>query len=120
MNICIDFDGTICPNKGCNDSLVPGPSSECLYVLKRLKESGHKLIIYSVRSNDKETNMKNGHSEMIDYLNCHGIEYDEIHIHKPHFNLIIDDKSCGGSLDQNKNVDWKEVLKELKDKDFLI
>jgi len=87
--------------------------------LKRLKEEGHKIVIYSVRSNLGETNKKNGHYEMVEYLKKHGVEYDDIHTHKPHFNLVIDDKGCGVSLDRHRNVDWVDVLKAIKDKEYI-
>lgn len=121
--IYVDFDGTICPNKGKKPSgfieSYPPPSEECLYTLKRLHDKGHKIIIFSVRSNKSETNREFGHTEMLEYLEKWKIPYDGIHLDKSHFSIVIDDKCCGIQKDEGGNVDWIGVLKVLKDKKYI-
>lgn len=108
-DIFVDFDGTICPNK--NENTYPPPSLECLEVLRALKLAGNRIIIYSIRSNVAETNMVNGHNEMLEYLDKYKVPYDDIESRKPRFRMIIDDKGLGVPL-SGGNVDWVKV-KEL-------
>jgi hypothetical protein len=104
----IDFDGTICPNHGNNPDYAE-PSVECKLFLQKLRDSGCKIVIYSVRSNLRETFKQNGHAEMIEYLEKHKIPYDEIDCNKRHFTYMIDDKCMGVPLDSDGNVDWKII-----------
>lgn len=109
--VFIDFDGTICPNK--NGEAYAPPSKECIAVLTKLKETGHTIVIYSVRSNESETRKPGGHDVMINYLNEHKVPYDYYDSSKKHFRVIIDDKAAGCPLDANGNVDWSKL--SLKD-----
>lgn len=106
-DIFVDFDGTICPNKN-GDPYAP-PDPKCLETLKLLQDTGHKIVLYSVRCNQMETNKLNGHIEMLEYLKKYNIPYDYFDYHKPHFRMVIDDKGLGVPLDGNKNVDWTKV-----------
>lgn len=115
--IFVDFDGTICPNKGAEE--YPPPSPECIETLTALQANGHTIMMYSVRSNLRETNKKNGHVEMIEYLDRYNIPYDGIDTSKPHFSVIIDDKGLGVPLDNNKNVQWEKVKTLLTDKRYI-
>lgn len=115
--IFVDFDGTICPNKCAEE--YPPPKPECLEALNALKANGHKIVMYSVRSNLPETNKKNGHEEMVRYLEKYNVPYDGIDESKPHFSMVIDDKGLGVPLDNNKNVDWKKVQTLLTDKNYI-
>ena len=66
MYICIDFDGTCVghefPDIGKDIGAIP--------VLKRLVENGHKLILFTMRSNMKDVKSEdyNIHSQSGDYL----------------------------------------------------
>lgn len=106
-DIFVDFDGTICPNK--NGEPYAPPDPKCLETLKLLQDTGHKIVLYSVRCNQGETNKPNGHIEMLEYLKKYNIPYDYVDYHKPHFRMVIDDKGLGVPLDGNKNVDWSKV-----------
>jgi len=115
--IFVDFDGTICPNKGVEGT--PPPSLECLAVLHALKNAGHEIIIYSVRSNEKETSKPGGHNEMLEYLEKYRIPFDGVDMGKTHFTMVIDDKGCGIPLDNNKNVDWDKVGHILEERNYI-
>jgi hypothetical protein len=112
--IFVDFDGTICPNKN-GDEYAP-PSDYCILTLKKLQKAGHWIVIYSVRSNLKETNKPGGHDEMKAYLSKYNVPYDDIEDSKVHFSLLIDDKTLGIPKDKKGNVKWKQVRKLLKGK----
>ena len=115
--IFVDFDGTICPNKG-TDEDYPEPSKHCLRVLNRLKKTC-KIIIYSVRSNLSETGKPGGHAEMVSYLKKHKVPYDRIDDTKIHFTCIIDDKGLGIPLDFDGNVRWYDVETMLEKKEYI-
>lgn len=114
--IFVDFDGTICPNK--NREEFPEPTQECLNVLKKLRENGYLIVIYSVRSS-VHTAKPQGHQKMLEYLEKYKIPYDYVDDSKPHFNLVIDDKALGCPRDASKNVSWDEVEKLLEDRNYL-
>jgi hypothetical protein len=121
-DIFIDFDGTICPNKtsvGDVPSYYPPPSDRCREVIRNLRLQGHRVIIYSVRSNKLATKRPTGHEEMVEYLGRYLIEYDGIECSKVHFTYIIDDKGCGVPLDIDKNVDWEGVQAALVKKNYI-
>lgn len=97
----------------------PEPSIECIEVLKLLQKSGHKIIIYSVRSNLSESNKPNGHTEMMEYLKKYNVPFDDIDSSKPHFRMVIDDKGLGIPLNSNKNVDWTIAKQLLIKKEYV-
>lgn len=109
-DIFVDFDGTICPNKN-GEIYAPEapPSLACMETLRLLQKAGHRIVIYSVRSNQGETNKPYGHNEMLEYLDKYKVPFDDIDSSKPHFRMIIDDKALGVPLDSNKNVNWTMV-----------
>jgi hypothetical protein len=109
MKIFVDFDKTICPN---GDESIP-PSDDCLFVLNKLFNEGHDIIIYSIRSNSSLTNIKDGHDNMIQYLDKYRVPYSGFNSRKPHYNMIIDDRCAGIPLDKNKNVDWSYLKNKL-------
>lgn len=97
----------------------PSPSNECIEVLKLLQKSGHKIVIYSVRSNVSESSKPNGHKEMMEYLKKYDVPFDDIDCSKPHFRMVIDDKGLGIPLDSNKNVDWTIAKQFLLKRDYI-
>jgi len=111
--IYIDFDGTICPNK--NGQEYAPPTQACLNTIKKLKEAGYKIVIYSVRSNALETIKPGGHVAMIEYLSEHKIPYDAFNSEKTHFSILIDDKCLGCPKDSHRNVDWEKVENLLRE-----
>lgn len=109
MKVFVDFDNTICPN---GDESRP-PSDDYLFVLNKLINDGHDVIIYSIRSNHNLTNIKDGHKLMTEYLKKYKVPYSGFDVTKPYYNLIIDDRGAGIPLDKNKNVDWSYLRNKL-------
>jgi hypothetical protein len=107
MKIYIDFDRTICPNS--DDEIEP--TVECKASIVAMKAAGHHICIFSVRSNPEETSKKFGHDRMLRYLLIHDIPYDDIHVHKPIYDVLIDDRALGAPLDSRGNIDWKQISK---------
>lgn len=98
MRIVIDLDGTICPIKKPGESyqdLKPLPGS--VERIRELRSDGHYIIILSARNMATcESNlgkvMRNVGKITLDWLEFHGIEYDEIYFGKPNADIYIDDR----------------------------
>lgn len=115
-DFCIDFDGT------CTTDNFPeiGKEIGAPRVLKRIVDSGHRIIIYTVRS-------KEHLDPVIKWYEKHNIPYWSIN-HNPeqigfsasrkvHADHFIDDKSIGVPLltyEAKKYVDWAKVEKILE------
>ena len=98
MRIAIDLDGTICPIKPegmTYADLEPLPGA--VERIRQLKEQGHTVIILTAR------HMKTCNGDVgkviarvgkltLDWLDRHGIPYDEVHFGKPNADLYIDDR----------------------------
>lgn len=138
MHIVIDFDGTCVthefPKVGKDIGAVP--------VLKELVLKGHKLILFTMRSNKKDvaSNLDHIHSNGAKYLDdaenwfkSNGIPLYGVQVNpdqlswtdspKAYGDLIIDDAALGCPLKFNANyserpyVDWvivRSMLKEMK------
>ena len=128
MVIGLDFDGTCVthdfPRIGKDIGSVP--------VLKELVRSGHKLIIWTMRSD--KTNKKYL-TDAINWFNVNGIPLYGIQTNpgqekwtdspKAHCDLYIDDLGLGIPLKYDKRlsqhyfVDWIKVRQMLKQKNIL-
>lgn len=135
MDIVIDFDGTVVthefPNIGKDIGAVP--------VLKELVKNGHKLILFTMRSDvenpqsDDETIIAKGGKYLTDAVNwfkendipLYGIQRNPTqdrwtHSPKAYGQIIIDDASLGCPLKydfefaERPFVDWKVVRDVLK------
>lgn len=140
MYICIDFDGTCVthefPSIGKDIGAIP--------VLKELVNKGHKLILFTMRSNMKDVKSLdyNIHSQSGNYLDeavewfknnkipLYGINVNPDQITwtespKAYGHLYIDDAALGVPLKYNINiserpfVDWEEVYKLLKSQNII-
>lgn len=140
MYICIDFDGTCVthefPSIGKDIGAIP--------VLKELVNKGHKLILFTMRSNMKDVKSLdyNIHSQSGNYLDeavewfknnkipLYGINVNPDQITwtespKAYGHLYIDDAALGIPLKYNVNisgrpfVDWEEVYKLLKSQNII-
>lgn len=140
MYISIDFDGTCVthefPSIGKDIGAIP--------VLKELVNNGHKLILFTMRSNMKDVKSLdyNIHSQSGNYLDeavqwfknnkipLYGINVNPDQITwtespKAYGQLYIDDAALGIPLKYNINisgrpfVDWEEVYKLLKSKNVI-
>ena len=99
MRIAIDLDGTLCtlrrPNQTYAD-VVPLPGA--VDRVRQLRAAGHTIIITTARhmatceGNPGRVMQRIG-KITLDWLESHGIEYDEIHFGKPNAELYIDDRA---------------------------
>ena len=99
MRICVDLDGVICqlrrPDQSYSDvEPVPG----AVDALRQLRSDGHTVIIYTARhmkttgGNVGAVLARQG-SVTLDWLERHGVEFDEIHFGKPYADVYIDDNA---------------------------
>jgi hypothetical protein len=134
MDIIIDFDGTVVthefPNVGKDIGAVP--------VLKMLIEKGHNLILFTMRSNFHDVQVKDDeiHPEGGDYLTeaLKWFDNNEIKLYgvqtnptqhlwttspKAYGKLIIDDAALGCPLIHDKNITERPFVDWNKVKDYL-
>lgn len=141
MYICVDFDGTCVtheyPNVGKEIGAVP--------VLKKLVAHGHKLILFTMRSNLEEGHKSNDGEiipmpkgnyldDAVNWFKENGIELYGINTNptqkdwtsspKAYGHLYIDDAALGTPLivpwkEDRPYVDWKEVERMLIQKGVL-
>lgn len=136
MDICIDFDGTCVtheyPEIGREIGAAP--------VLKELTEKGHRLILFTMRSDRKKKKKVNGEeviveenvlTEAVEWFEKHGIPLYGVQKNptqrfwtsspKAYGHLYIDDAALGCPLlagqtaDERPYVDWirvREILEE--------
>jgi hypothetical protein len=108
MIIAVDFDGTLHTGEW---PTIGEPMPWAIDSMRRLKEDGHYLIIWSCRENREQT-------AMVNWLLDHGIPFDRINDHHPaniakyggdarkvFADLYIDDKQLGGL------PDWEEIYR---------
>ncbi|GAL83343.1 capsule biosynthesis phosphatase [Sporocytophaga myxococcoides] len=99
MRIVIDLDGTICPIKEKGESYADlKPFDGAKERIRELKDAGHYIIINTARNMATcESNvgkvMKNVGKITLDWLDEHGIVYDEIFFGKPNGHVYIDDRA---------------------------
>jgi len=120
--IGIDFDGTCVTHKY---PLLGEPLDNCIETLHKLQAAGHKLILYTMRSEERL-------AEAVEYLEGEGVKLYAVNENptqkywtkspKIFCNLVIDDNALGAPLIQNSNqinarpcIDWitvEEMLTE--------
>jgi capsule biosynthesis phosphatase len=99
MRICIDLDGVVCdlrrPEQTYADlDPLPGAAEH----LRSLRAAGHYVILHTARhmktcdGNVGKVVARQG-LVTLQWLDDHGIEYDEIHFGKPHADVYIDDNA---------------------------
>ena len=96
MRICVDLDGTICTlaknSDYANAELLPN----AVETLKKLKEQGHYIIIYTARrmrsqNGDVSRVVEEIGKLTISWLKSHDVPYDELIFGKPYAHIYIDD-----------------------------
>jgi capsule biosynthesis phosphatase len=113
MRIVVDLDGTICHLRHQDESYsqvqpVPGAVAS----LKRLKEEGHEIIIYTARNMKTQQGntgkvIANIGSTTMDWLKKHQVPYDEIIFGKPYGDLYIDDLAV-------PFTNWEDVMYKIQ------
>ena len=97
MRICIDLDGVIAELKKENETYFDvKPIDGSIEKIKKLKENGHYIIIYTARhmktcdGNVSKVLAKIG-KITLDWLDKYKVPYDEIVFGKPWADIYIDD-----------------------------
>ena len=99
MRICVDIDGVIAKLRRSDQTyadLEPVPGA--IEGLRAFKNAGHYIILFTARhmktcgGNIGKVMATQG-SVTLDWLDQHGIPYDEIHFGKPHADVYIDDNA---------------------------
>lgn len=126
MIIAIDFDGTIVKHEYPD---VGPPVPGAIESIKKLKNAGHTLILYTMRGSKHiwEGNERNDLQSAIDFCEGNGLEFDYYNENPGQLNwtnspkiyahIYIDDAAFGCPLKSNPNghpyVDWKKVMARL-------
>lgn len=118
MTLVVDFDGTCVtheyPEIGKDIGAAP--------VLKRLSDKGHKIILFTMRSEPVDPNGRNTLKEAVDWFERKGIKLYGINENpsqkswtkspKAHGNIYLDDHALGAPLKFYKSgafYDWEKV-----------
>jgi hypothetical protein len=119
MEIFIDFDGTISPSHF-PDPLDESPFPNCVETIRRWKDGGHTIVIYSCRGNpdiryntgQTDEEWLDSYREMLDYLKKHRVPYDRVDCSKPFYKVLICDRTLQGG-DR-----WAEIADEVAGKKY--
>lgn len=95
--ICFDLDGTLCTQVQ-EEYAQAIPDPEAIAVVNALYERGHRIIIHTARfmgrcHNNPIEVYKWGYQFTIDQLEEWGVKFHELHMGKPKYDLVIDDRS---------------------------
>lgn len=99
LRISIDLDGTICALKTGGQTYADvEPLPGAVERIRALRAAGHYVIINTARNmatcdGNLGRVMKNVGRVTLEWLERHGIEYDEIYFGKPNAHLYIDDRA---------------------------
>ena len=86
MQLIVDLDGTICTEEKTFSRSMATPLEGAKETLRKLKDKGHTIIIYSARSwTEYEMTIK--------WLNDNQIPYDQVILGKPIGDYWIDDRA---------------------------
>jgi len=99
VRICFDLDGVICALKQPGESyadLRPLPGAK--ETMARLRAEGHTIIIHTARhmktcGGDVSKVIARQGKVTLDWLERHGIEFDEILFGKPYAHVYVDDNA---------------------------
>jgi len=111
MRIVIDLDGTICAIKQPGQSYAElAPVTGAAEKLRELRHRGHYIIIHTARNMATcESNlgkvMKNVGLITLQWLEKHGIEYDELWFGKPNAEVYLDDRGI-------RFTGWDQITEE--------
>jgi len=129
MDIVIDFDGTCVTH----DFPAIGREIGATTVLRELCDAGHRLILFTIRSNDKKKNNRTL-DDALEWFKERNIPLFGVQTHpeqrswtlspKAYGDIYIDDAALGCPLitpetDERPYVDWKTIRKMLKEKNVL-
>jgi len=87
--VCFDLDKTITTKVdgwSTNDYLKAEPNHRTIRLMRRCKENGHKVIIYTSRHSHEDRVVT------ANWLAMYGVPYDAINFDKPFYDFVVDDK----------------------------
>ena len=120
--IVVDLDGTICEHRYPEFGAIVSGAKEAL---QRLKAAGYWIIIHSFRTASYHHATEtfdpavNSPESVSDYLQRHGIPFDEIWMHdKPLGVAYIDDRGIRLVGDRHRS-NWKEITDTLLPENYL-
>jgi len=119
--LIFDLDGTICHAKK-GDYVNATPDHKVIDTLKKYKDDGFEIVINTsrnIRTYDGNIGKINANTlpVIVEWLNDHGVPYDEIHVGKPWCGFegfYIDDKTVRPSELVNMSYDDIVTLLDLK------
>ena len=85
----IDLDNTLCVTKN-KDYANAKPIEQRIEYVNQLKKEGHKIVIWTARGSASGIDYKDLVKKQLDSWN---VNYDEILLGKPDYDIYIDDKS---------------------------
>jgi CMP-N,N'-diacetyllegionaminic acid synthase len=97
LRICFDLDGVLCSQVE-EDYSEATPNLEAIAALNALYDQGHTILIHTARfmgrckSNPIEV-YKMGYEFTVNQLESWGVKFHELHMGKPRYDLVIDDRS---------------------------
>lgn len=89
MTLAFDLDGTLCTLTSGAYELAE-PFSERIAQVNKLGEQGNRIIVFTARGVTSKRDLR---EFTIQQLNSWGLNFDELIMGKPHFDLLIDDKA---------------------------
>lgn len=122
LRFCFDFDNTLVTYPTIqNDYTSVEPIIETINYLRKLKENGHRIIIYTARR--MRTHSGNIGSVIADIgeitiqtLKKFNIPYDELYFGKPYAHFYIDDLMIDPKSDLNKSLGF--YMEEVRPRHF--
>jgi hypothetical protein len=91
--VLVDVDDTICAYRGERRYDLAEPIGENIEKINRLHDAGWTVIYWTARGSRSGLDL---HDFTVDQLQSWGCRFHEVRCgmrHKPHFDLLIDDKS---------------------------
>ena len=111
FTVAFDLDNTICNSirrYHPEDILKVKPKKKMIKIMKDLKASGYKILIFTRR----DACGKNARKLTIQWLKKHDIPYDELITNKPHFDILIDDRAYNPH--QSDFINFKSIESKCK------
>ena len=97
MRICFDLDGVLCSQVE-SDYAEAIPNEEAIACVNALHEAGHTIVIHTARfmgrcGNNPIEVYKKGYAFTLAQLEGWGVKFHELHMGKPRYDMVIDDRS---------------------------
>lgn len=104
---CFDLDNVICKTKK-NFYKTSKPNKEVIKIINALHKKGDKILIYTARGMTKYNENKKLIEKYLrpiteTQLKKWGVQYDELKMCKPSYDIYIDDKNFGFNKNWYKN-----------------